>query len=150
MDKFLKNYQPKDSAWLIEEDTGQPEKMNLYEALFAQANGFLGTRGINEDMPQASRAGTYLAGTFDKSECVSIEWVNLPNPLPFYLLIDGKKIDIRSAKVKSHRRTLDLKHGTIIRETVFQTGKKLTRFRSVRFVSRAELVAKFLTLWVGK
>ena len=112
--------------------------MNLYEALFAQANGYFGTRGINEDMPQASRAGTYLAGTFDKSECVSIEWVNLPNPLPFYLLLDGQKVDLRSSKVKSHRRTLDLKHGTIVRETVFQTGKNLTRFRSIRFVSRAD------------
>ncbi len=138
MDKFVKNYQPIDPAWLIEEDTKNAEKMNLYEALFAQANGYFGTRGTNEDMPHASRAGTYLAGIFDKSECVSIEWVNLPNPLPFYLLLDGQKVDLRSSKVKSHRRTLDLKHGTIVRETIFRTGEKLTRFRSIRFVSRAD------------
>ena len=100
MDSFARKYEPSDSAWLVRE--GQYKHpwitMNNYEALFALANGYLGMRGINEDMPAATRAGTYLTGVFDKSECVSIEWVNLPNPIPFYLVIDGEKIDIASAK----------------------------------------------------
>ncbi len=137
MNDFNQKYEPKDPAWIIEEKTSAPEKRNLYEALFCQANGYFGMRGINEDMPEGSRPGTYLAGIFDKSECVAIEWVNLPNPISFHLVLDGSKVDLASAEIVEHRRKLDLAHGAIFRETIFRTGGgRLTRFRSLRFVCR--------------
>jgi len=136
VDAFNKKYEPTDPAWLYPEETRE-EKRGLHESLFTLSNGFWGMRAINEDLPEGTRPGTFMAGIFDKSECVAVEMVNLPNPLPFYLVLDGKKIDLRSGgTVVSHRRILDMKGGALFRETVYRTGKKETRLRSLRFVSR--------------
>lgn len=138
MADFRERFMQKDPGWLIVEDTTQPSKRKLHESLFTIANGYLGMRGINEDMPKNTSPGTYIAGAFDKSECMCPELVNFPNTLPLYLVIDDEKVDLDQAEVLSHKRLLDLENGAIYRETVYRSGKKETSFKSVRFVCRHE------------
>ncbi|MGD0610330.1 MAG: glycosyl hydrolase family 65 protein [Anaerolineales bacterium] len=134
MSDFLEKFEPTDEAWFIEEDGKEAKKRKLYEALFTISNAYVGMRGINEDMPTLTTPGTFIAGAFDKSECVAVEMVNFPNPMALYLVIDGQKVDL-DHHATSHRRRLDLKHGALFRETVFVKDGRETRFRSIRFVS---------------
>lgn len=138
MQSFKEKYVQKNKSWVIYEDVTDKSKRKLYEALFTISNGYLGMRGINEDMPINSRPGTFIAGAFDKSECMCAEMVNFPNSIPLYMIIDGTKVNMDNAEILNHERHLDLEHGAIWRETVFKVGNKETSFKSVRFISRHE------------
>ena len=156
MSTFLDGFLHADPSWVIVEDTQTPEKRKLFEALFTLSNGYLGMRGINEDMPLNTLPGTFIAGAFDKSECVAAEMVNFPNPVPFYMIIDGQKVDLDKAQIISHKRYLNLKNGTLFRDTAFRSNGKETRYRSVRFVYRHErnsaaMIAEITPLnWSGE
>jgi kojibiose phosphorylase len=133
VDLFLETYEPRDEAWYIEEEVEGAKKRKLYEALFTLSNAYVGMRGINEDVPARTTPGTFIAGAFDKSECVAVEMVNFPNTATLYMVMEGEKIDL-DRHAASHRRRLDLKRGALFRETVFVKDGRETRFRSVRFV----------------
>ena len=136
MVSFEEKYLQKDAGWKIDEKVCGREKRKLHEALFTLSNGYMGMRGVNEDMPVNSYPGTFIAGGYNKSECMCVEMVNYPNTLPLHLVVDNQKMDLDTAEIISHKRSLDLKHGALYRETVFKKDGKETRFRSVRFVSR--------------
>ena len=91
-------------------DVKAKDKRKLYEALFTISNGYLGMRGINEDMPSNTLPGTFIAGAFDKSECMCVEMVNFPNTIPLYFLIDGEKVDLDKSEILEHNRYLDSRH----------------------------------------
>ncbi len=133
MDSFLEKFEPQDEAWFIEEDVKDGRKRKLHEALFTISNAYVGMRGINEDMPARTTPGTFIAGAFDKSECVAVEMVNFPNPAALYMVMDGQKLDI-DHHAASHRRRLDLQRAALFRETVFVMDGRETRYRSARFV----------------
>ena len=133
---FEEKYMQKNLGWRIEEDTVATDKRKLHESLFTLSNGYVGMRGINEDVPAGSYPGTFIAGGYNTSESMCVEMVNFPNTLPLYIVIDGEKLDVDTAEVISHKRSLDLLHGAIYRETIFKTGQKKTRFSSLRFVCR--------------
>lgn len=61
--------------------------------------------------------------------------VNFPNTISLYFIIDGEKVDLDNIDILEHKRNLDLKNGTIVRETIFKKDDKKTRFKSIRFVS---------------
>ncbi|MFA9462690.1 MAG: glycosyl hydrolase family 65 protein [Velocimicrobium sp.] len=129
-------YFQNDQSWIIEEDVSRTDKRKLHEALFTISNGYFGMRGINEDMPSNTFPGTYIAGAFDKSECMCSEWVNFPNAVPLYIEIDGKKVSLDTAKVIKHKRFLDLKYGSICRETIFKVSEKEICYKSIRYICR--------------
>lgn len=136
MASFEEKYMQKDPSWIIYEDVSDLKKRKLHEALFTISNGYLGMRGINEDMPVNTWPGTFIAGAFDKSECMCAEMVNFSNAIPLYLIINGEKSDLDKAEILWHKRLLDLKNGAIYRDTVFKTGDKETSFKSLRFICR--------------
>lgn len=136
MKSFEERFLQKDKSWIINEEIDNVNKRKLFEALFTLSNGYIGMRGINEDMPRNSRPGTFIAGAFDKSEHMCVEMVNFPNTLPLYLVIDGKKVDLDSAEILSHKRLLDLHYGAIYRDTVYKIGDKEIAYKSIRFVCR--------------
>lgn len=156
MDNFKTRYLQNDPSWIIREDTNDINKRKLFEALFTISNGYLGMRGINEDMPENTLPGTFIAGAFDKSECIAVEMVNFPNPIPLYLFIEGRKANLNSTEILNHQRLIDLKHGVIYRETVFKNGTKETGFKSIRFVcgherNSAVMIAEIIPLnWSGE
>ena len=97
---FQDKYMQKDPSWRIEEDTAATGKRKLHESLFTLSNGYVGMRGINEDMPAGSCPGTFIAGGYDQSECMCVEMVNFPNALPLHLVIDDKKLGVDTVEVK--------------------------------------------------
>ena len=73
--------------WLIEEKKWVPENQNLQETLLSTGNGFLGSRGVLEEIPEGSYAGTYFAGLYDSCNTQVTELVNTPNPVYFRITL---------------------------------------------------------------
>ena len=98
-----------DDLWLIKETEWVNELQNVREAQFALGNGYLGTRGVLEEIPSDARPGTYIAGIYDKLMAQVTELVNFPNPFNFKLTVKGEKLDVNAMDVVTHTRALNLK-----------------------------------------
>jgi kojibiose phosphorylase len=128
-----------DYEWLIRERGFDPDRQAGCESVFSLGNGYLGSRGVLEEMPAGSSQGTYVAGIFDKSEAETVEIVNLPGPVGFRLYADGEPVAIDQMEVTGHERVLDMKHGTLVRRTSYQSKKSgLHEYRSFRVFSAAD------------
>ncbi len=125
-----------DKYWLIEQEGWNPHFQAVSESQFALGNGYIGSRGIYEEIPYDAYAGTYIAGVYDKAPAQVPELVNLPNPIDFRITIEGEKLGLGAMDVLEHRRVLNMKEGLLIRQTQFSNSKK-SRFdyQSLRFFS---------------
>jgi len=135
---FFKRYRS-DEEWLIRENVWDPRFQGVHESLFTLGNGYLGSRGVLEEIPYDAYAGTYLAGVYDTSVAQVPEMVNLPNPAAFRIVAEGEKVGMAAMDVLKHRRALDMKKGLLWRHTVFSNSRK-ERFdyQSIRFFSMAD------------
>jgi kojibiose phosphorylase len=125
--------------WLIVEDGFDPALANRYETLFTVGNGYLGTRGTLDEGHQGALPGTFLRGVFDHHDSAVIDLVNAPDWVSLAVTVNGVRLDVTSAQVLEHRRTLDLSTGTLSRETVFADAEgRRTRVSSQRFASVAD------------
>ncbi len=126
----------KDELWLIKETEWVSNLQNIREAQFALGNGYLGTRGVLEEIPSEARPGTYIAGIYDKLMSQVTELVNFPNPFNFKLTVKGEKLDVNAMDVVTHTRTLNLKKALLVRRTEYKNSKE-NRFdyQSLRFFS---------------
>lgn len=135
------NLFPKTSSkkWLVEEKQWSPEKQTLNETIFALGNGYLGSRGILEEIPDGSTPGTYFAGLYDNKNTQVTELVNAPNPIHFKISVNGETLDVSKMKVISHYHALDMKRAALVRETIFR-GKDKTKYslETIRFFSMHE------------
>lgn len=122
------------SEWLVEEKKCEPSKQALQESIFTLGNGYIGSRGIAEEIPSGATPGTYFAGLYDVKNTQVTEMVNAPNPIRFRVNADGQDLDISSLRVQSHYRALDMRQGILYRNTVFTgKGRKRYRLESARF-----------------
>ena len=138
MKNLYLNY-TQDNSWLIEEDEWSRKLQNIRETQLTLGNGYLGTRGIYEEIPYDSQQGTYIAGVYDKMTAQVSELVNLPNPINFKFTVAGEKLDVIAMDVLSHRRALNMKKGLLLRHTVYKNSKgKRFDYQSVRFISQAD------------
>jgi len=128
-----------DVAWLVVEDGFDPALANRLETQFTVGNGYLGTRGSLEEGHPGALPGTFLRGVFDHHDSAVIDLVNVADWLHCAVEVDGTRLDVTSTSVVEHRRTLDLRDGTVTRETVFaDAAGRRTRVQSVRFASSAD------------
>ena len=135
MKDFFAKYRSDDS-WLIKEDKWDQKLQSSRESQFALGNGFIGSRGILEELPFDSRSGTYIAGLYDRIGSQVPELVNLPNPINLKINRDGERIGANTMDILEHERVLDMRHGLIIRHTVYQDShKKRFDYQSLRFIS---------------
>ncbi|MBL7157956.1 MAG: glycoside hydrolase family 65 protein [Candidatus Omnitrophica bacterium] len=123
--------------WLIRENKWAcPEELNVNESVLTLGNGYVGSRGIYEEIPEGTEPGTYIAGVFDKAGAMVAELVNVPNPIDFRIIVEGEKLDITRMDVLEHERVLDLRKGILVRRTVFMdTKKRRFLYESMRFFS---------------
>ena len=134
--KDLYSAYTKDELWLIRENGWSRSLQNIWEAQFALGNGYIGSRGILEDIPYNSQPGTYLSGIYDRMASQVAELVNLPNPVNFTLASKGEKFDLVAMDNIEHRRVLNTKKGLLVRQTLYQdTKKKRYDYQSLRFIS---------------
>ena len=133
--KFKKYLSSED--WLIRERGWRgPERLGVTESIFTLGNGYLGSRGIYEEIPDGTEPGMYIAGVFDSAASMVPELVNAPNPIDFRIVVEGEKLDVGRMNVLENERTLDLKKGFILRRTVFSdTRGRRFLYESLRFFS---------------
>lgn len=125
-----------DENWLVETHEWNQQKQAFRETQFTIGNGDLCLRGVLEENPYDSYAGTYISGIYDRTGAQITEIVNLPNPLPIRIDVYGEKLDPVATDIVHHHRTLDLKTATLYRHSVYKTThKKRLNYISRRFVS---------------
>ncbi|CAD6494515.1 MAG: Glycosyl hydrolase family 65 central catalytic domain protein [Candidatus Argoarchaeum ethanivorans] len=129
-----------DDEWLIRECKWDPDphKQGSSESIFSLGNGYVGSRGVMEEIPDGSRPGTYIAGIFDKSAAKTVEIVNLPNPIDFQIYANGEPVAIDKMDVVRHERILDMKKGLLFRETKYRSQVGLYRYQSMRAISASD------------
>ncbi len=137
-----------DELWLIKESGFHKALQNIRESQFTLGNGYFASRGILEEIPYDSQAGTYIAGIYDKFEAKVADMVNLPNPFNFsFSTKGGEKLDVVAMDVLSHQRVLNLKKALLVRTTVYRDSQKRRyRYESLRFISWADKNLGFLQI----
>ncbi|NLA80162.1 MAG: glycoside hydrolase family 65 protein, partial [Chloroflexi bacterium] len=68
-----------DRYWIITQTEFEPNKLNHFETVFTQGNGYLGTRGSFEEYYPGQQASTFVHGVFDDIPIVFTELANFPN-----------------------------------------------------------------------
>ena len=135
MKDYFAKYRSSDE-WLLKEDKWNRKLQSSIESQFALGNGFIGSRGILEEVPFDARPGTYIAGLYDKTGAQVPELVNLPNPVNLRIIAGGELVGAGTMDILEHERVLDMRHGLITRHTVFQNShKKRFDYQSIRFIS---------------
>lgn len=125
-----------DDLWCIKEDSFDKEIQNVRESQFSLGNGFIGTRGVLEEIPLGAVPGTYIAGVFDRFTSQVSELVNLPNPFNFKIMANGEKIGAVAMDILKHKRVLNMRDGLLKRRTVYSDSKKRRYdYQSLRFMS---------------
>ena len=126
----------KDDRWLIKQTEWVTVVQNIRETQFALGNGYMGTRGILQDMPEGVMPGLFLAGLYDKIGSQVDELVNWPNPINFMFTIEGQKLDVISMDVVEHKRALNMKKAVLAQQTIYKDRKKRRYdYQALRFVS---------------
>ena len=126
----------KDQLWLIEETQWIKRLQNIRETQFALGNGYLGMRGVLEEIPYDAMPGTYISGTYDKMGSQVDELVNFPNTVNFKFTIEGEKLDLAATDILEHKRTLNMKKAVLTRHTLYKdTKKRRYDYQSLRFLS---------------
>jgi kojibiose phosphorylase len=126
-----------DKKWHIVEEGFDPKLQNVNETLFALGNGYIGSRGILEEIPPDACPGTFFAGIYGGSRALVPELVNAPNPIDMRIGLKGEKLGVIAMDTLSHERTLDMYNGVLARHTVYSNArKKKYDYQSMRFFSR--------------
>src|SRR5829696_3352448 len=134
------------SVWTLAYDGFDPALQGLREALCALGNGYFVTRGAlpEAEADRVNYPGTYIAGLYNRlvteiagRTVVNEDLVNVPNWLPLaFRVADGAWFDVQQADVLEHRLELDMRHGTLIRQLVWQDAQgRRTRVVQRRLVS---------------
>ena len=135
MKDYFEKYRSSDE-WLIKEDKWDKKLQSSRESQFALGNGFIGSRGVLEEVPFDARPGTYIAGLYDKTGAQVTELVNFPNPINLKIVAAGERIGAGTMDILKHERSLDMKHALLVRHTVYQNShKKRFDYQSLRFIS---------------
>ena len=139
--------------WNVSEDHLDLAMNYRNETTFALSNGYIGTRGTHEEAydfdEQHGLEGNFLNGLYEQEHVRYGEWnfgfptesqtiLNVPNCKTIRLAVDGEPMDIRTGTLQNYRRTLDMKHGQVVRsfEWISPNGKTV-RVENTRFVSLA-------------
>ncbi|MBL8659960.1 MAG: glycoside hydrolase family 65 protein [Rhodospirillales bacterium] len=158
---------PTTPAWTFHEPTYNPSRESGVESRFAIGNGFLGVRASRaisrgpmwvswlHTLNWASSPRTYIAGLFDipNTEPPVPALVPAPDWLRLRVILDGEPMFIRSGKLLTHHRVLDVRRGLMLTEWQQETeGGHLVQVRSLRMVSQAErsLGVQVLELKIGQ
>ena len=139
--------------WNVTEDHLDLAMNYRNETTFALSNGYIGTRGTHEEAydfdEQHGLEGNFLNGLYEQEHVRYGEWnfgfptesqtiLNVPNCKTIRLVVDGEPMDIRTATLQNYHRTLDMKHGQVVRSFEWTSPNgKTVRVENTRFVSLA-------------
>lgn len=117
--------------------------INLFpkeETLMCIGNGYIVSRGTNDEMRNAFSRETYLNGFFNQADKYEVEeLVNIPDVFEFEILIDNQKIGINTMTVLNYSKILDLKYGILTREyTIYHNDAEV----NIKIEKYANMVSK--------
>ncbi len=123
-------------SWLITSEGWDPKQQNVIETQLTLGNGYIGSRGILEEIPPNCCPGTFFSNIYDTAGAQVTEIVNAPNPVDFRVISKGEKLDVTAMDVREHKVILDMHKGFLTRKTIYRnsTGKKFD-YQSMRFFS---------------
>lgn len=146
------------SAWQVRESALDPGAHGALESVFALSNGYVGIRGtLDEAQPSASR-GTFLAGVYEYHPLSYPEGgyghpehgqaiIGVADGSTVRLQVDGVQLDVRESPPEQHDRVLDLRAGTLRRETEWVTPRgarmRLTSTRLVSLTQRSVTAIRY-------
>ncbi|MFD7286523.1 glycoside hydrolase family 65 protein [Streptomyces sp. NPDC059863] len=141
-------------AWTWTYEGYDPEAERLREALCTLGNGYFGTRGAASETSEgpAHYPGTYAAGCYNRlistvagRQVENEDMVNLPNWLPLRYRVrpegtaPGPWLSPDGPQLLTHRQSLDLRHGTLTRWSVYEDGAgRRLRVEQCRLVHMGE------------
>ena len=133
--------------WEIREIDLDLDVLAQMESVLALSNGHIGMRANLDEGEPHGMPGTYLNGVYEAHPLPYAEAaygdpeagqtvVNVTDGKLIRLLVDDEPFDVRYGLLRSHQRVLDMRAGTLFRETVWRSPAGQTvRVRSVRVVS---------------
>jgi maltose phosphorylase len=141
----------KKDEWLIIEKGFHPELNRESESIFSIGNGYMGQRAnFEEHYSGDSLQGSYIAGVYypDKTR---VGWwkngypeyfakvLNAPKWIGIDISVNGKPVDLATARVSHFIRTLNMREGYLDRKFRISVSKNKTiELESRRFVSMSE------------
>jgi maltose phosphorylase len=141
----------KKDEWLIIEEGFHPDMNRESESIFSLGNGYMGQRAnFEEQYSGDSLLGSYIAGVYypDKTR---VGWwkngypeyfakvLNAPKWIGIDIFINGKPVDLATAKIASFTRTLNMREGYLDRSfRIIVSKNKMLEFNSRRFLSMSE------------
>lgn len=120
------------NGWIIKHDLTNFNYYNEIETIFAQANGYLGTRATLEEGYKKEIEGTFINGFYDTEKIVYGEsaygyaknrqtQLLVPNSKNIRLVIDNEVLDLEESKIENHSRSLNLQTGVLTRNLTWTT-----------------------------
>ena len=134
--------------WAISEDRYISETMPLKETLYAQANGYLGTRGtFEEDVKPHGVEGVYINGFYETQDIhyeesaygfatTSQTMLNLPNGKIIRVFLGEEEFSMENGTVLSYNRKMDFRKGVLKREIRWRSPtRKEVLIETARLIS---------------
>ena len=141
----------KNDEWLIIEEGFHPERNRESESIFSIGNGYMGQRAnFEEQYTGDTLPGSYVAGVYypDKTR---VGWwkngypgyfakvLNATKWIGIDVSVNGKPVDLATARITSFTRILNMKEGYLERIFTIIIGRnKILEIRSRRFLSMSE------------
>ncbi|AFY58183.1 trehalose/maltose hydrolase or phosphorylase [Rivularia sp. PCC 7116] len=133
--------------WRMVEKQYYPRFQAQMETIFSIGNGYLGMRGVCEEVTPCTENGTFINGFYESWPIVYGEEafgfaktgqtiVNVTDSKIIKLYVDDEPFSLSTANLLSFERVLDMKAGTLNRKLVWETpsGKKVA-IKSRRLIS---------------
>ncbi len=105
-------------------------------SIFAISNGHLGSRYSLAEGGAVSAPATFLAGLFDTGPRPIPALAELPGWSYLAPIVEGAPLGLRSGRILSHRRTLDMRQGLVWRDwRQADPAGRVTHFQECRLAS---------------
>jgi alpha,alpha-trehalose phosphorylase len=136
--------------WSLTETSLDLDVLAQSESVFALSNGHIGLRGNLDEGEPYGLPGTYLNSVYELRPLPYAEAgfgypesgetiVNVTNGKLIRLLVDDEPFDVRYGQLLSHRRVLDFRAGSLLREAEWRSPRGAeVRVVSTRLVSLVE------------
>ncbi len=133
-----------DPAWTIRQDGFDSLRDRSRQSRFAVGNGFLGVPGgrtFNRGVRDVDPPCTWVAGLFDllRTEEPMPALVPAPDWMRLHVSLDAASCGLRPNEESSHRRTLDMRRGLLLTESLLANVPGVViRLMVLRLVSQSD------------
>ena len=126
-------------TWQVADAPFNPFKLAHLETIHTIGNGYMGLRGTLEEGYPGEMVSTLVHGIFDHAEGELVpDIVNLPNPLPVMIRVDGESFHMTAGTVLGYRQVLDLRTASLSREVLWRNRSGvIIKLHFERFASLA-------------